>query len=127
MIKNLAVITIALLFIVSCSESSDNIQNPDGQSENINSADFIITTNINQSENIDVNDNIEYFLRFGGLIISLGGATLAVNNSIDANILIEMLNLGERILAYVAIDNHKCCNLSSNLAYNFANFFKFLH
>ena len=56
-----------------------------GQSENINSADFIITTNINQSENIDVNDNIEYFLRFGGSIISLVGATLAVNNSIDAN------------------------------------------
>ena len=56
-----------------------------GQSENINSADFIITTNINQSENIDVNDNIEYFLRFGGLIISLGGATLAVNNSTDSN------------------------------------------
>ena len=54
-----------------------------GQSENINSADSIITTNINQSENIDVNDNIEYFLRIGGLIISLGGATLAVNNSID--------------------------------------------
>ena len=54
-----------------------------GQSENIHPADFKITTNINQSENTYENDNIEYFLRFGGLLISLGGATLAVNNSID--------------------------------------------
>ena len=54
-----------------------------GQSEKINSVDFEITSNINQSENSNVNNNIEYFLRFGGLIISIGGAILAVNNSID--------------------------------------------
>ena len=53
-----------------------------GQSENINPADFEITSHINQSENSDVKNNKEYFIRLDGLISALGGAIFAVNNSI---------------------------------------------
>ena len=61
------------------------VSNLFGQSENINLTDIAKTPNINQSDNSKVKNNVDYFVRLGGLIISLGGATLAVNNSIDDN------------------------------------------
>jgi len=54
-----------------------------GQTENVNPMDSTTTSKNNYTEIKRINQNVEYFIRLGGLIISFGGAILAVNNSIE--------------------------------------------